>query len=128
MLFGFKDSENNNIIWFVPISSKVEKYKKIYNAKMKKRKQVYNFVFGKVLGKERVFLIQIIFPTKEDYIESKYIVKGQDVYITESLRDEIIETALKVIKLANGGINIPFYNILDMENKMHIYCIDLQLD
>lgn len=116
--FCFKDSENDNIIWFVPISSKVEKYKKIYNAKRKNRKQVYNFVFGKVLGKEKVFLIQNIFPTKEEYIESKYIVKGQDVYITESLRNEVIETALKVIKLANGGINIPFYNILDMKNKL----------
>lgn len=116
--FCFKDTNNDNIIWFVPISSKVEKYKKIYNAKMKNRRQVYNFVFGKILGKEKVFLIQNIFPTKEKYIESKYVVKEQDVKITETLKKEIIETALKVIELANDGINIPFYNIIDMKRKL----------
>lgn len=116
--FCFKDTNNDNIIWFVPISSKVEKYQKIYNDKIKNRRQVYNFVFGKILGKEKVFLIQNIFPTKEKYIESKYVVKEQDVKIAETLKKEIIETALKVIELANDGINIPFYNIIDMKRKL----------
>lgn len=60
--FCFRDKENQEIIWFVPISSKVEKYEKIYNNKIQNRKKVYNFVFGKVLGKQRVFLIQNMFP------------------------------------------------------------------
>ena len=63
--FCFNDMENEEIIWFVPISSKVEKYKSIYENKKKARKKVYNFVFGKVLGKEKAFLIQNIFPTTE---------------------------------------------------------------
>lgn len=70
--FCFNDPENKKIIWFVPISSKIDKYKAIYENKKKKQKKVYNFVFGKVLGKEKTFLIQNIFPTTEDYIESKY--------------------------------------------------------
>ena len=103
------------IIWFVPISSKVEKYKVIYENKKKVRKKVYNFVFGKVLGKEKVFLIQNIFPTTEQYIESKYQNKMQDVEITETLKREIIQTSMDVIKLAKKGINIPFYNIIEMK-------------
>jgi hypothetical protein len=113
--FCFNDPENENIIWFVPISSKVEKYKTIYENKKKNKKKVYNFVFGKVLGKEKTFLIQNIFPTTEKYIESKYQNKNQDVEITESLAKEIIETSMNVIKLAKKGINIPFYNILEMK-------------
>jgi hypothetical protein len=113
--FCFNDPENENIIWFVPISSKVEKYKTIYENKKKNKKKVYNFVFGKVLGKERTFLIQNIFPTTEKYIESKYQNKNQDVEITESLAKEIIETSMNVIKLAKKGINIPFYDILEMK-------------
>lgn len=113
--FCFNDPEDENIIWFVPISSKVDKYKTIYENKKKKQKKVYNFVFGKVLGKEKTFLIQNIFPTTEKYIESKYQNKMQDVEITESLKKEIIETSINVIKLAKKGINIPFYDILEMK-------------
>lgn len=78
--------------------------------------KVYNFVFGKVLGKEKAFLIQNIFPTTEEYIESKYQNRKQDVEITESLKNEIIETSINVIKLAKKGINIPFYDVIEMKN------------
>ncbi len=54
--FYFNDPENEEIVQFVPISSKVDKYKKIYENKKQTRKKVYNFVFGKVL--EKAFLIQ----------------------------------------------------------------------
>ncbi len=114
--FCFNDLENEEIIWFVPISSKVDKYKSIYENKKKTKKKVYNFVFGKVLGKEKTFLIQNIFPTTQEYIESKYKNKEQDVEIAETLKKEIIETSINVIKLANKGIHIPFYNILEMKN------------
>lgn len=113
--FCFNDPEDDKIIWFVPISSKLDKYKTIYENKKKKQKKVYNFVFGKVLGKEKTFLIQNIFPTTEKYIESKYQNKMQDVEITESLKKEIIENSMNVIKLAKKGINIPFYDILEMK-------------
>ncbi len=108
--------QNEEIIWFVPISSKVEKYKAIYENKKKIRKKVYNFVFGKVLGKEKAFLIQNVFPTTEEYIESKYQNKKQDVEITEVLKQEIIDTSVNVIKLAKKGISIPFYDIIEMKN------------
>ena len=113
--FCFNDPEDDNIIWFVHISSKVDKYKTIYESKKTTRKKVYNFVFGKVLGKEKAFLIQNIFPTTEEYIEDKYQNKKQDVEITESLKKEIIETSMNVIKLAKKGFNIPFYDIIEMK-------------
>ena len=114
--FCFNDPDNEKIIWFVPISSKTDKYKTIYENKKKLKKRVYNFVFGKVLGKEKTFLIQNIFPTTEEYIESKYQNKKQDVEITETLKNEIINTSITVIKLAQKGISIPFYDIIEMKN------------
>ena len=39
----------------------------------------------------------------------------QDVEITETLKREIIQTSMDVIKLAKKGINIPFYNIIEMK-------------
>ena len=79
--FCFKDRKDKNIIWFVPISTKYEKYKKIYDNKKLKvgNRPVYNFVFGNVLGKKAVFLIQNIFPITEKYIAEKYINSNIDV-------------------------------------------------
>ena len=80
--FCFRDRKNKEIIWFVPISTKHDKYKKIYeNKKIKSGdKPVYNFVFGNVLGKKAVFLIQNIFPTTEKsyslYIKSYSLPKS----------------------------------------------------
>ena len=39
-----------------------------------------------------------------------------EALITESLKTEIIETSMNVIKLAKKGINIPFYDIIEMKN------------
>lgn len=114
--FCFKDLEDEEIIWFVPISSKVEKYKAIYEKKLKTKKKVYNFVFGKVLGKEKAFLIQNIFPTTEEYIENVYRNRECDVEITKVLKDNVISVSMNVIKLAKKGINIPFYDIIEMKN------------
>ena len=66
--FCFRDRKNKEIIWFIPISTKYDKYKKIYDNKKLKvgNRPVYNFVFGNVLGRKTVFLIQNIFPTTEN--------------------------------------------------------------
>lgn len=118
--FCFRDRKDKEIIWFVPISTKYDKYKKIYdNKKLKSRnKPVYNFVFGNVLGKKAVFLIQNIFPTTEKYIEEKYTNSNKDVEIPTVVKDEIIKIALRVVKLAEAGTNIPFYDIIEMKNTL----------
>ncbi len=116
--FCFRDRKNKEIIWFVPISTKFEKYKRIYeNKKLKSgNRPVYNFVFGEVLGKKAVFLIQNIFPTIEKYIEKKYKSSNMDVEIPTTERDNVIITSLRVVELAQRGINIPFYDIIKMKN------------
>ena len=113
--FCFRDKYNKEIIWFVPISTKYEKYQKIYEYKKQKQHRVYNFVFGKVVGKKSVFLIQNIFPTTEEYILEKYVTENKDVEIALSVRNKIIAYSRQVIMKAEQGINIPFYNIIEME-------------
>lgn len=116
--FCFRDKYNENIIWFVPISTKYEKYQKIYEEKSKKQKRVYNFVFGEVVGKKAVFLIQNIFPTTEEYILEKYITDSKDVEIPLNVKKKVINTSKKVIQLAEHGTIIPFYNIIEMKNVL----------
>lgn len=111
--FCFRDRKNKESIWFVLIFTKYEKYKKIYdNKKLKSgNRPVFNFVFGNVLGKKAVFLIQNIFPTTEKYINS-----NKDVEILTVVKNEIIRTSLRVVRLPEGGTNIPFYDIIEMKN------------
>lgn len=115
--FCFRDRKDKEIIWFVPISTKYDKYKKIYDSKKIKagKRPVYNFAFGNVLGKKAVFLIQNIFPTTEEYIEEKYKNSNIDVEIPIVVKEEIITIALRVVRLAEEGINIPFNNIIKMK-------------
>ena len=116
--FCFRDKFNKEIIWFVPISTKYEKYKKIYEYKKQKQRRVYNFVFGEVVGKKAVFLIQNIFPTTEEYVLEKYITENKDFEIALNVRNKVIAYSRQVIMKAEQGINIPFYNILDMEKVL----------
>ena len=46
---------------------------------------------------------------KKEITKEKYKANKKDVEITIALQNEIIETASNVIKLAEKGINIPFY-------------------
>ena len=113
--FCFRDKYNKEIIWFVPISTKYDKYQKIYEYKKQRQHRVYNFVFGEVVGKKSVFLIQNIFPTTEEYILEKYVTENKDVEIALNVRTKIIAYSRQVIMKAEQGINIPFYNIIEME-------------
>lgn len=79
---------------------------------------VYNFVFGEVLGKKAVFLIQNIFPTTEKYIENKYMNSNMDVKIPTKEQKNVIVTSLRVVGLAEQGFSIPFYNIMKMRNVL----------
>ena len=113
----FKDRQKSEIIWFVPISTKYEKYEEIYEKKKAKsgKKAVYNFVFGNVLGKKAVFLIQNIFPTTLEFIEKKYTNSNKDVEIPEIIKEQIITKSLRVVNLAKAGVQIPFYDIIEMK-------------
>lgn len=117
--YCFKQKQEDRIIWFIPISSKVEKYKKIYINKLKRYKKVDTIVFGKVKGKENAFLIQNMFPTSEEYIESQYTYQNNPIEITVSLQEEIEEKANKILNLVRRGYkNLVFPDILEMERKL----------
>ena len=65
--------KDNNILWFIPLSTKVEKYKKIINEKVKKYGSCKTILIKKIAGREQVILIQNAFPTLEKYIQSNVI-------------------------------------------------------
>lgn len=114
--YCFRDSKDENIFWFLPISSKVEKYKKIYKDKKEKYGRVDNIVFGYVEGEERAFLIQNMFPTLERYITEKYIKQKRDVIVNKELKRELKRKANKILKLVEKGYrNLVFPDIIKIK-------------
>ena len=94
--------EYNNIYWLVPISSRLEKFRKIYNDKMEKYKGEYDGIrFGFVNGKERAFLIQNLCPVTDEYIDCEYKIEKDTVPVTinPELSKELNGIVRKVVRL-----------------------------
>ena len=116
--YCFKSKEYNNIIWFIPVSTKIDKYQKIYNYKIQKqiklgkKPSVDTIVFGDVANTYSAFLIQNMFPVTEQYVESQYIKNKVPIRLSNKLQTEIVDKATKVLNLYNHGMkNIIFPNI-----------------
>ncbi len=90
---------NSKIFWFIPMSSKVEKYKKLQEQKIKKNGVCDTIVIGKYRGKEAVFLIQNIFPITEKYIDHIDTIRNQAVAVVEGTKKEITYKVNKIFKL-----------------------------
>ena len=86
--FTIKD---DNILWFIPLSSKVDKYKRIYFEKLKKYKACDTIIIGKILNKDTAILIQNAFPTLEKYIDHVHTYKGKPIKVSNYLQKRILK-------------------------------------
>lgn len=117
--FCFRDKQNSNIIWFVPISRQYNKYKSIYDKKIEKiNREPLNFVFGVVKDEMATFLIQNMFPTTIKYIEEKYQVKENDVTVSIPLQKEVIQKAEDVLRLSTKNIHIAFSDLIAFKQEL----------
>ena len=116
--YCFKSKTYDDIIWFIPVSTKIEKYQKIYNYKiqkqirLEKKPSIDTIVFGNVANTYSVFLIQNMFPVTKKYVESQYIKNKVAIRLSNKLQTEVIYKANKVLNLYNHGMkNIIFPNV-----------------
>ena len=61
--------KDNDILWFIPLSTRIDKYQKLVNSKIKKYGQCNTILIRKIAGKKQAILIQNAFPTLEKYIK-----------------------------------------------------------
>jgi len=112
--FTIKDGET---LWFIPISSKVEKYKKIIDSKIRKYGFCDTILIDKFLGREHAILIQNAFPTLEKYIDHEHVFNGIPAKVPETIQKKILENFKKMMKLKKKGINL-FFPDIDKIKKM----------
>ena len=114
--FTIKDKD---ILWFIPLSSKVDKYKKIVDAKMKKFGRCDTILIREILGEESAILLQNAFPTLEKYIDHVHLTTdGKPAKVVSSLKSEILEYFEYLMKLKKRGINLFFTDIDRIRKKM----------
>ena len=92
-------NEANEIMWFIPMSSKVEKYRKIIKTKIEKYNKCDTIVIGNYRGKDHAFLIQNIFPITPKYIDHIDTVDGKALKVASQTRTEISNKVEKIFKL-----------------------------
>lgn len=118
--FAMTDKKQNGLFWLIPISSRIEKYKRIYAKKVQRYGECNTIYFAKVLGKENAFLIQNMFPITQKYISNIYIDRNTSnaVTISDNEAKKIIHNARDVLKLHNRGINLIFPKIDIIKEKL----------
>lgn len=80
--------DQSDYYWVIPVSSKVEKYQRLYDKTMKRYNRCDTIEFGYVLGKKNAFLIQNMFPVTKEYFINVYIDKNTNQPIELSKKTE----------------------------------------
>ncbi len=103
--------DNSDILWFIPMSSKVEKFRNIRNIKIKKYGNCDTIIIKKFLGKEAVFLLQNMFPTIEKYVDHSHIVNNMETKVIDKTTLEIERAFKKILRLINSNNKVIFTNV-----------------
>ena len=110
--------ENEDVLWFIPMSSRVEKYKAIIENKIKKYKKCDTIVIGNYRGKDHAFLLQNMFPIIDKYIDHIDTVQGKALKVPSETRRIILDKVNKIFKLKQKGINLIFPDVDKIEQLL----------
>ncbi|WNY25275.1 type III toxin-antitoxin system CptIN family toxin [Methanolapillus millepedarum] len=118
--FAFPDSDHPEIFWLIPISSQIEKYKVIYEDKVKKYGFCNTIYFCNLLGYEKAFLIQNMFPITAKYIVETYVHPHthKDVHVKPHDEKILIRKAKEVLRAYRNGKILIFTDIHLIESGL----------
>lgn len=109
---------DKNILWFVPISSKIDKYQKIIDKKIEKYGFCNTILIEKIFNEDSAILLQNTFPTLEKYIDHVHTVDGKPARVPEKLEELILKDFIELMKLHNRGIKVFFTDIDKIKDEM----------
>ena len=100
------EDTSTGIYWMIPLSSRIDKYRRIMEKKEKAGKPCDILHIVKLDdSRESAFLIQDMFPITEEYIEREYTIAGNHLILTsEHTAREIEQKARKVMGMLKRGI------------------------
>ena len=103
--FLVKDKE---LLWFIPLSTKIDKYKKIVENKNQKYGKCNTILIRKIANKENAILIQNAFPTLPRFLSHPHTINGKPYRVPTGIQKEIKYNFNELMKLKKRGINLFF--------------------
>ncbi len=119
--YSMQDDENPQIMWMIPISSKVEKYQRICDEKFNKYHRKYDGIaFGNIRGQKRAFLVQNMCPVISQYIDDTYLDSNTNlpIVLSEKTAFYIESKAKKMINLSKRGKRCTLTDIPYIYNEI----------
>ena len=113
--FTIKDKD---ILWFIPLSSKVSKYQPIINKKIKKYGNCKSIMISEIANKKSVILLQNAFPTLEKYIQNRHTINGKVVKVPSAVCKEILNNFKYMLSLKENGLNLFFTDIDSIKSQL----------
>ncbi len=103
--YCFEDT-TSGIYWMIPLSSRIDKYKRIVAKKENAGKPCDIIHIVKLDdSRESAFLIQDMFPITEEYIEREYTIASNHLMLTSEHTADIIEQkARKVMAMLKRSV------------------------
>ena len=94
------------LYWMIPLSSRIDKYKKIVENKKRAGKPCDIIHIVKLDDdRESAFLIQDMFPITEKYVEREYTIAGNHLMLTsEHTVKDVEQKARKVVAMLKRGV------------------------
>ena len=113
--FTIKDK---NILWFIPLSSRISKYKPIIDKKTKKYGSCKSIMIGEIANKKSVILLQNAFPTLEKYIDHPHTKNGVPMRVADYLKEKVLDNFNFLLALKKQGNNLFFTDIDKIKEEM----------
>lgn len=93
------------------MSSKIDKYQKIIDQKIKKYGSCRTIMIRKIANKDSAILLQNAFPTLEKYIDHPHMLNGRPLKVVDVLKNEILDNFKYMIASKKMGLNLFFTDI-----------------
>ncbi len=110
--------KEKDILWFIPVSSKIDKYRKIVDKKVERYGFCNTILIEKIFDEDSAILLQNAFPTLEKYIDHVHTVDGKPARVPEKLEKIILDNFITLMKLHSRGIKVFFVDIDGIKQKV----------
>jgi hypothetical protein len=106
------------LLWVIPMSSRVNKYKKFVQKDIERYGECLKIVIGEYASIDAAFLLQNMFPILPKYIDHVHLVQSNPVPVNTRLQAIIDRNFRELLRLQRRGVNIVFPDIIHLEKLM----------
>ena len=110
--------DKTSLLWMVPLSSRVNKFKTIYDKQVAKYGNCLTIVLGEFDGKEAAFLLQNMFPITDCYLDHIHTRNNNPIPVKHYIRKEVVTRMKKIRLLHSKGKKVVFPDIDRLEKIM----------